>query len=260
MSHTAECLGRIRDALNAFGSGPLSDSVATLLGELGYGSPKTLDTGGDPRALLNAVGLDLVKFDGFGGVEMWRTLDVVFQLTGDELPALSRGSPPTTADDYRRADIDSFVFLALDLANRVWTRRELVGITRELNRAFAMPAIVAFRHGAHLTLSVIDRRRHKQDALRGVVGGRVSLIKDVELARPHRAHLEILSDLGLAALRPAPTDFRALYDRWLDVLSAAELNKRFYRDLADWFAWASAPGLSTSHRVRATATASGRSG
>jgi hypothetical protein len=243
VSNTVERLGRIRDALNSFGSTPLADGVGALLGELGYASPKTLDTGGDPQALLNAVGLDPAKFDGFGGIKAWRTLDVVFQLTGDELPALSRGSAPTTADDYRRADIDSFVFLALDLTDRVWTRRELVGITRELNRGFAMPAIVSFRHGARLTLSVIDRRRHKRDASRDVVGGRISLIKDVDLARPHRAHLEILADLGLSALRPAPTDFRALYDHWVDVLSAAELNKRFYRDLADWFAWASAPGV-----------------
>lgn len=243
MSHSRERLGRIRAALTALATGPLTARVGALLGELGYTSPKTLDTGGRPQVLLDAVGIDPAKFESLGGVEAWRTLNIVFQLTGDELPALSRGSAPTTADDYRSNDIDSFVFLALDLAVRPWTRRELVGITRELNRGFAMPAIVAFRHGNRLTLSVIDRRRHKRDASRDVVGGRVSLIKDVDLARPHRAHLEILADLGLSALRPAPTDFRALYDCWLDVLSAAELNKRFYRDLADWFAWASAPGV-----------------
>ncbi|WP_230781696.1 Eco57I restriction-modification methylase domain-containing protein [Sphingomonas sp. Leaf37] len=243
MSHARESLERVRGALIDLATAPLTSGVAALLARLGYASPKTLDTGGDPRALLGAVSLEPAKFDGFGGVEGWRTLSVVFQLTGDELPALSRGSAPMTADDYRRADIDSFVFLALDLADRAWTRRELVGITRELNRGFAMPAVVAFRYSGRLTLSVIDRRRHKRDASRDVVGGRISLIKDVDLARPHRAHLEILADLGLSALRPSPTDFRALYDRWLDVLSAAELNKRFYRDLADWFAWASAPNV-----------------
>jgi hypothetical protein len=243
VTHTKERLERVRDALIDLAAGPLTGGVGKLLGELGYASPKSLDTGGDPKVLLDAVGLDPARFDGVGGLDAWRKLDVVFQLTGDELPALSRGSAPTTPDDYRRADIDSFVFLALDLSDRIWTRRELVGITRELNRGFAMPAVVAFRHGARLTLSVIDRRRNKRDATRDVVGGRVSLIKDVDLAHPHRAHLEILADLGLSALRPAPTDFRTLYDRWLDVLSAAELNKRFYSELADWFAWASAPGV-----------------
>jgi hypothetical protein len=243
VSHTAERLSRIRSALTGLLRAPLVDGVRELLRDLGYASPKTLDTGGAPHALLNAVGIGAAKFASFGGVEAWRTLEVVFQLTGDELPALARGSAPTTSDAYRTADIDSFVFLALDLAERTWTRRELVGITRELNRSFAMPAIVAFRHGGRLTLSVIDRRRNKRDASLDVVGGRVSLVKDVDLARPHRAHLEILADLTLSSLRPAPTDFRSLYDRWLDVLSAAELNKRFYRDLADWFAWASASGV-----------------
>ncbi len=243
MRHTVERLGTIRSALTRLPGAPLVDGVRELLRDLGYASPKTLDTGGDAQALLNAVGIDPVKFAGFGSLEAWQSLDVVFQLTGDELPALARGSAPTTSDAYRMSDIDSFVFIALDLAERAWTRRELVGITRELNRGFAMPALVAFRHGRQLTLSVIDRRRNKRDASRDVVGGRVSLIKDVDLARPHRAHLEILADLTLSSLRPAPTDFRALYDGWLDVLSAVELNKRFYRDLADWFAWASAQGV-----------------
>lgn len=243
MSHAAERLDRVRSALVELSGAPLVGGVRTLLQDIGYASPKTLDTGGAPDALLAAVGIDPVRFDPFGGVGSWRSLEVAFQLTGDELPALARGSAPTTSDNYRTADIDSFVFLALDLSERTWTRRELVGLTRELNRGFAMPAIVAFRHGGRLTLSVIDRRRNKRDAARDVVGGRVSLIKDIDLARPHRAHLEILADLTLSSLRPAPADFRALYDRWLDVLSAAELNKRFYRDLADWFAWASAPGV-----------------
>jgi hypothetical protein len=36
----------------------------TLTTQLGYASPKTLDTGDDPQALLKAVGLDHSKFDG----------------------------------------------------------------------------------------------------------------------------------------------------------------------------------------------------
>lgn len=243
MNYTFDRLSRIRSTLMGLPEAPLVNGVRKLLRDLGYASPKTLDTGGAPHTLLNALGLDSVRFASFGSVEAWRSLDIVFQLTGDELPALARGSAPTTSGTYQTSDIDSFVFLALDLTERAWTRRELVGITRELNRGFAMPAIVAFRHGGRLTLSVIDRRRNKRDASRDVVGGRVSLIKDVDLARPHRAHLEILADLTLSSLRPAPSDFRALYDGWLDVLSSAELNKRFYRDLADWFAWASAPGV-----------------
>lgn len=240
MSHTPERLIQIRSALLQASSHPLLQGSRALLNLLGYDSPKTLETSGDPVELLRALDADPAAFDDFGGVGAWRSLDVVFQLTGDELPALARGSKPTTADDYRKRDIDSFVFLALDLQPRDWPRRELVGITRALNRLFDMPAIVLFRQGGLATLAVIDRRRNLRDATRDVVGGRISLIKDIDLVAPHRAHLDILADLTLSGLRPAPTDFRGLYDAWLKVLSATELNRRFYRDLADWFAWASA--------------------
>ena len=243
MSHTAERLAQIRAALAALAAHDLTDGARDLLGLLGYRSPKTLETGGAPAALLEAVGIDPERFESFGGVGLWRTLDVAFQLTGDELPALARGSTPSTSGEYRGRDIDSFVFLTLDLHERAWTRRDLVGITRELNRGFAMPAILLFRHLGHATLAVIDRRRNRRDETRDVVGGRISLVKDIDLAAPHRAHLDILADLTLSALRPAPTDFRGLYDGWLKVLSASELNKRFYNQLADWFAWASGEGV-----------------
>lgn len=250
MSHSKERLEQVRVALRQAASGPLREGTRGLLNLLGYDSPKTLETGGDPLELLRALDADPAAFDDFGGVGAWNSLDVVFQLTGDELPALARGSTPTTADDYRKRDIDSFVFLALDLQTRDWPRRDLVGITRALNRLFDMPAIVLFRQSGHATFAVIDRRRNLRDATRDVVGGRISLIKDIDLAAPHRAHLDILADLSLSGLRPAPTDFRSLYDAWLKVLSASELNKRFYRDLADWFAWASAGTEDMGHVVR----------
>lgn len=205
---------------------------------MGYRSPKTLDAPAAPDQFLAALGIDTDRFETLG---RWRAVHFLFQLTGDELPALSRGGDPTTAESFQRGAIDSFVFLIIDLDDSGWSRRQLVAIARALNRGFAMPAIVLFRHGRFGTLTVIDRRANRRDASRDVVGGRISLIKDIDLARPHRAHVEILADLSLAALarRKAPSDFRALYDLWLETLSAAELNKRFYAELADWFAWAS---------------------
>src|ERR1700694_2088802 len=140
MSHTAGVLAPIRADLSVVATGEFADSARKFLSLLSYSSPKTLDTGGAPLALLQAVGIDPARFEPFGGVALWRSLDVLFQLTGDELPALARGSAPSTSYEYRDRDIDSFVFLALDLHERAWTRRDLVGITRELNRGFAMPA------------------------------------------------------------------------------------------------------------------------
>jgi hypothetical protein len=237
MSHTAERLAAIRDAVLALAEADLTDGGRKLLDVMGYRSPKTLAAPAAPAQFLAALGMDAARFE----TDRWRAVHFLFQLTGDELPALSRGGDPATSDSFQRGAIDSFVFLAIDLDDGGWSRRQLVAIVRALNRGFAMPVIVLFRHGGRATLTVIDRRSNKRDASRDVVGGRISLIKDIDLARPHRAHVEILADLSLAALarRKAPSDFRALYDLWLETLSAAELNKRFYEELADWFAWAS---------------------
>lgn len=238
MSHTPERRAVIRGAIEGLAGQDFASAGRALLDALGYRSPKTLDAPSEPSKFLSALEMDPARFEG---LERWRAVNFLLQLTGDELPALSRGGDPATGEAFQRGAIDSFVFLALDLDDEPWSRRQLVAIVRAFNRGFAMPAILLFRHGGSATLAVIDRRANLRDPSRDVVGGRISLVKDVDLASPHRAHVEILADLSLSALaaRKAPSDFRTLYDLWLDTLSAAELNKRFYEELADWFAWAS---------------------
>lgn len=238
MSHAAQRLAAIRDSVTSLSEPDLTAAASKLLSELGYRSPKTLAAPADPAAFLAALGMDVARFET---IDRWRGLHFLFQLTGDELPALARGSEPSTGEAFQRGAIDSFLFLALDLDDGAWTRRQLVAITRELNRGLTMPVIPLFRHGGLATMAVIDRRANRRDSSRDVVGGRISLIKDIDLAKPHRAHVEILADLSLSALatKKAPSDFRTLYDLWLETLSAAELNKRFYEELSNWFAWAS---------------------
>lgn len=239
MSHAQETLVRIRDAATAIGGNNLPSKASALLGAIGYASPKTLAIDTGPTAFLADLGIATAKFGEL--LPRIAAVHFLFQLTGDELPALSRNTEPQTGASFQRGAIDSFVFLAVDLDDQPWSRRELVTIVREINRGFAMPAIILFRHGGKATLAVIDRRANRRDPSRDVVGGRISLVKDIDLAKPHRAHVEILADLSLAAIarKKAPADFRDLYDRWIETLSAAELNKRFYLELADWFAWAS---------------------
>lgn len=244
MSHTTDTLTKIQSAVKALAGNNLAATATELMANIGYTSPKTLAIETDPARFLTELNIDPAKLQE--AMPRIGAIHFLFQLTGDELPALSRQTAPQTGASFQRGAIDSFVFLAVDLDDAAWSRRELVAIVRELNRGFAMPAIIAFRHGTYATLAVIDRRANRRDPSRDVVGGRISLVKDIELASPHRAHVEILADLSLAAIsrKKAPADFRDLYDRWIETLSAAELNKRFYAELADWFAWASTtPGL-----------------
>ena len=53
-----------------------------------------------------------------------------------------------------------------------------------------MPAMVIFQHGRLLTFAVIDRRLHKRDESKDVLE-KVTLIKDINLGDPHRAHIDI---------------------------------------------------------------------
>ena len=48
-----------------------------------------------------------------------------------------------------------------------------------------MPALVLFRHGDSLTLAIINRRLHKRDAAKDVLE-KVTLIRDIQFAQPHR--------------------------------------------------------------------------
>ena len=47
-----------------------------------------------------------------------------------------------------------------------------------------------------LTFSIINRRLNKKDESKDVLE-KVTLIKDIDFAEPHRAHIEILADLSL---------------------------------------------------------------
>ena len=192
--------------------------------ELEEGAP---DNGAFPRGKIN--------------LDHWRECTFLFQLTNDEIPTLADGQTTLAIETkLQRGLIESFVFLSIELDDKEWSRTELAVITRELNRRFPMPIIVLFKYGKLLSLAVIDRRVNKKDSNRDVIDNRITVIKDIRCATPHRAHVEILSGLAIENLgkRQRPANFRELYDAWMAVLSIQELNKHFYTKLADWYFWA----------------------
>ena len=103
-----------------------------------------------------------------------------------------------------------------------------------------MPVILLFRHESLFSLAVIDRRQKLRDANRDGLDSRIIVIKDVRIAKPHRAHLDILASLALENLgeKQRPTNFRELYDAWVQTLSTQKLNEDFYKKLAWWYLWA----------------------
>lgn len=235
----------LQDSLQSFAHLPLQGAAMQFLNTLGYFSDKTPDLGNDVESLLvniesfkpelGNISRDKVKAD------RWVACAFLCQLTDEEIPALVTGQAPLVADhQVARSLIESFVFLAIELRGENWSRTDLANITRELNRRFPMPVIVLFKHGSLLSLAVIDRRAHLRDSSRDVIDSRITVIKDVRYADPHRAHLDILAGLAFANLgeRHRPGNFRELYDAWIAALSIQALNKDFYTKLAHWYFWA----------------------
>lgn len=236
-------LATLRTALTNFQKRPLGEAGAELLALLGYKSDKTADFGSKPEQFIAAV--DEATHSTFNRdkahVSRWKQCAFLFQLTNDEIPSLAMGQQAFSTDNKLvRSLIESFVFLAIELQGESWSRTDLAAIARELNRRFPMPAIVIFKHGDLVSLVVIDRRANKLDTSRDVIDSRITVIKDVRINNPHRAHLDILAGLALENLgeKRRPTNFRELYDSWITALSIQALNKRFYTELAWWYFWA----------------------
>lgn len=234
----------IDGALKAFLTQPLAKASLNLLGALGYASEKTADLGSTTTALLGNIEqfnpelgpIDRAKVQ----TDRWQECVFLFQLTDDEIPSLARAQANLTGQvNVVKSRIESFVFLAIELTGERWSRTELANIMRELNRRFPMPAIVLFRHGGLLSLALVSRREHKHDSSRDVIDTRITLVKDVRLDNPHAAHIRILEGLAITRLlERGPANFTSLYEAWKQALSVQELNKNFYRELANWYFWA----------------------
>jgi adenine-specific DNA-methyltransferase len=168
--------------------------------------------------------------------QRWKQVHLLFQLTKAEL--LNQG----ILFDTKKVDnkiIEAYLFFAIELDSSEYTRTHLSEITREINKLFPMPVMVLFKINGRLTLSVINRRLHKKDENKDVLE-KITLIKDIDIANPHRGHIEILFDLGFQELynNHQFDSFVSLHTAWQKTLDANELNKKFYQELANWYFWA----------------------
>jgi hypothetical protein len=226
-------------SLQAFSTDSLTENALNLFETLGYNT--------DRQDHLNCP--DYADFKEFFITDSslfsedralasnWIYVDLLFQLS---LSEMSRQVP---LFDTRRVDqtaMEAYLFFVIELTQSRYTRSDLTRITRELNRLFPMPVMIVFKHGASLTLSIINRRLNKRDEQRDVLE-KVTLIKDISLINPNRAHIEILFDLSIQELnrRQGFTNFVELHNAWQKTLDIRLLNERIYRDLFNWYLWAS---------------------
>ena len=238
----ADTKNTIKRAIGQFSSGDLFENGLRLFETLGYNTERQSPLDHPTFAALHeGYGVGDRMNSAKAHTDNWDKVHLLFQLTETEM---NRQMGLFDSGRVNDTIIEAYLFFAIDLKplpdGKAYSRTTLADITRELNRAFPMPVMVLFRWGKTLSLTVVKRRLHKRDETRDVVERKVAVIKDIRIDEPHRAHTEILYDLSLPKLR-ADYGFRnfvELHNAWQKTLDSSEINKRFYRELSNWYFWA----------------------
>ena len=241
----------IQSALQAIPGSDFRAGHLELLATLGYKSDKTITiAGARPKAFLEMLEANSsgAKFDpGKALFNDWTQADLLFQLTDDEL---SREASLFKDTSVQPGLLQSYLFFAIELngqsaVNGTYARGKLTAIARQINRAFPMPVMVLIQHPEQgrevLSIAVINRRANKREQHKDVLG-KVTIIRDISLADPHRGHLDILESFAVPNLRHPQklpiNSFETLHTAWEEIFNIELLNKRFYKELANWYFWA----------------------
>ena len=251
----------IRAALGGISTGDLTEASTQFLAALGYRSDRRL--GGQTGSVGDFI--DAFRADNAGtrSEQDFRNnakeIRVLFQFTDTEIAAPAQRML-LDAEAFSAGNVRSFLFASVLLNGDTYPRGRYVSFTREINKRFNwVPAVVVFRTANdRVTLAFVNRRPSKTRADRQVLGS-ASLLREIDAANPHRAHLDILAELSLdARLRwmddhGKPRNFDGLLEAWLDALDTEELNRRFYCDLFGWFERAVASAKFPTHEAALSA-------
>ncbi len=233
----------IKSALSAIPTDNFLEKSKNLLATIGYHSERTLELSGTVHDFfqefppLNPNTKTEQEFRKHA-----ESVKLIFQFTSDEITDDIQ-QRLFEADGFDKGNIKSFLFCAVELKDNTYSRTKYAEFTREINKRLFAPTVILFRAGDRLTVAFADRRPDKTDEDRDVLG-QVTLIKDIRLNNPHRAHLDILSELSLEACADwmdannEPKNFDGLLSAWLAKLDTEALNKQFYRKLFAWYEWA----------------------
>lgn len=120
------------------------------------------------------------------------------------------------------------------------TRSQLSDIARAFNRVFHYtPVVVVFKYDNYISLANCERIKYKNTSNEGEKAGKVSLLRDINTENIHRGHSDILKSLEINRTgKSAVNSFDALYKYWQEVFNINLLNKKFYKELQNWYFWA----------------------
>jgi len=225
----------------AFSGGNFADCAINLFRSLGYVSEKRpLQPSYKPFEFLDIYNPESKLNYDKALTKQWESIHFLFQLTSEEIKSVSQ--PSLDIGTLKRVDdsiIESYLFFALKLTEGHYTRTDLASITREINKIFPMPVMILFCNSDTLTLSIINRRLSRVDESKDVLK-KVTLVKDINYSDPLRAHIEILYDLSFDRLHQEYYihNFVGLHQAWEKRLASFALNESFYKEVANWYFWA----------------------
>ena len=244
MTTKADDTIRIQSTLREYADADFETASRELLNVMGYRSERAPALSGDVDDFITTFAAptpDTKTEIAFR--EHAQSVKVTFQV-GDAEIAQSVQPDMFDAGEFDKGRAQSFVFVGVELKGEEYPRGEYAQFVREINKRFPMPIVALFRAASgKVTLAFVNRRASKRDAERDVLGN-VSLIREIDPRKPHRAHLDILRELSLSERlkwmdsRDKPRNFDGLLEAWLDALDTDALNKRFYNDLFRWFEYA----------------------
>jgi adenine-specific DNA-methyltransferase len=148
------------------------------------------------------------------------------------------------ASEKIKSDYDGILIFGVTLKTRsnglLPTRSQLAEISRAFNREFYYtPVVVVIKYGNYLAFANTERLKYKQEWREGEKAGKVSLLRDIHIEKPHSGHERILAELQIPTTGTKKVDsFAKLYAYWQEVFSVSLLNKKFYQELSNWYFWA----------------------
>jgi type I restriction-modification system DNA methylase subunit len=234
----------VKQALAGFATEPLSVAASALFASLGYASERRLKF---PSLSACFAEFDreckAAKYFPEAGSIKQNGGVLIQQLTSVEIasnPTAQLAMFEAPGPDFRQ--FESYLFFTVPLPSAAYTRTELAERARALNALFKQPVLVLFRYGSLISLAITYRRTSKKDQSRDVIERKVTLMKDIDVTKPHPGHLAILEDFSLPALSRARQrdirNFSDLDEAWRESLSAQLLNRQFYDEIANWYFWA----------------------
>ncbi|MCX7746310.1 MAG: hypothetical protein N2645_05390, partial [Clostridia bacterium] len=135
---------------------------------------------------------------------------------------------------------EGFMLFAVEL-KKYPKRTEIAELTRAFNRlSLKMPVTLLLKYPptsllegeSFISIALSERFKYLQNWRQGEKVGKVIILRDIHTRKPHAGHLRILQDLSAPA---EVKDFNALHKHWLRVLDVEILNKKFFRELSNWY-------------------------